>query len=91
VTVWFHQHQAPRPLIRAWGDSVGWARRLATLADLPFKALPWPHGTAPNWQNHRFPGTSAFVVELPDGRLARELKGRLAVGLDRLAREVGQD
>jgi len=91
VTVWFHQHRAPRPLVRAWGDSVDWARRLATLADLPFKALPWPHGTAPNWQNHRFPGTSSFVVELPAGRLRSGLKGRLVVGLDRLAREVGQD
>ena len=22
-------------------------------------------GTAPNWQNNHFPGTSSFVVELP--------------------------
>jgi protein MpaA len=91
VTIWFHQHRAPRPLIRAWGGSIDWARRLAALADLPFKALPWPHGTAPNWQNHRFGGTSSFVVELPAGRLRSGLESRLVVGLDRLAREVGQD
>jgi protein MpaA len=91
VTLWLHQHRASRPLVRAWGDSVPWARRLAALADLPFRAIPWPHGTAPNWQNHRFPGSSSFVVELPAGRLRSGLEGRLAVGLDRLAREVGQD
>ena len=27
--------------------------------------MPWMDGTAPNWQNHAFPGTSSFVVELP--------------------------
>ncbi len=91
VTVWFHQHRAPRPLVRAWGGSVPAARRLAQLARLPFEPLPWPDGTAPNWQNHRFPGTSSFVVELPPGRLAPNLQARLLTGLDRLAREVGED
>lgn len=91
VTVWFHQHSSPRPLVRAWRGSVPWARRFAGLARLPFKRLPWPNGTAPNWQNHRFPGTSSFVVELPPGRLAPQLENRLVVGLDRLGREVGED
>lgn len=91
VTVWLHQHSSPRPLVRAWRGSVPWARRFAALARLPFKRLPWPDGTAPNWQNHRFPGTSSFVVELPPGRLAPGLENRLAVGLDHLAREVGED
>ena len=27
--------------------------------------MRWLDGSAPNWQNHRFPGTSSFVVELP--------------------------
>ena len=31
--------------------------------------LPRYHGTADGWQNHRFPGDTAFVVELPGGRL----------------------
>lgn len=91
VTVWFHQYHAPRPLVRAWGASVPAARRLAALARLPFKLLPWPDGTAPNWQNHRFPGTSSFVVELPPGRLAPNLRSRLVTGLDRFGREVGED
>lgn len=91
VTVWFHQYRAPRPLVRAWGGSVPAGRRLAGLARLPFRRLPWPDGTAPNWQNHRFPGTSSFVVELPQGRLAPNLETRLVAALDRLAREVGKD
>jgi hypothetical protein len=32
--------------------------------------MHWPAGTGPNWQNHRFPGESAFVVELPSGSLS---------------------
>ncbi len=64
VTIWFHQQA--EPLVRAWGPSVPAARAYARLAGLPFRRMPWLHGTAPNWQNHRFPGTSSFVVELPD-------------------------
>jgi protein MpaA len=67
VTIWFHQPQA---LVRAWGPSIPAARRYARLAGMPFRAIRWPAGTAPNWQNHRFPGTSSFVVELPPGDVA---------------------
>jgi protein MpaA len=91
ATVWFHQYRAARPLVRAWGGSVPAARRLARLAHLAFRQLPWPNGTAPNWQNHRFPGAGSFVVELPPGRMAPNLETRLAVALDRFAREVGED
>jgi len=64
VTIWFHQ---PQGLVRAWGGSIPAARRYARLAGLPFRAIRWPAGTAPNWQNHRWPGSSSFVVELPPG------------------------
>jgi hypothetical protein len=43
-----------------------------------FGAIRWPRGTAPNWQNHRFPGTSSFVVELPPGRLTAAAAARHA-------------
>ena len=36
---------------------------------MPYRSLRWPRGTAPNWQNHRFPDDAAFVVELPGGPL----------------------
>ena len=83
VTIWFHQQA--EPLVRAYGGSVGAARRYARLARLPFHRLPWLAGTAPNWQNHAFPGTSSFVVELPFGRLAGRDAARHAGAILRLA------
>jgi murein peptide amidase A len=66
VTIWYHQPQA---IVRAWGGSVGSARRYARLAGAPYRSLRWLHGTAPNWQNHAYPGAASFVVELPAGSL----------------------
>jgi murein endopeptidase len=75
VTIWFHQPQA---LVRAWGPSMPAARRYARLAGMRFRAIRWPRGTAPNWQNHRFLGTSSFVVELPAGPLKPAAANRQA-------------
>jgi protein MpaA len=91
VTIWFHQHHAARPLVRAWGQSIAAARRFAALAQLPFRRLPWLAGTAPNWQNHLFPGTASFVVETPRGPLPERLKSRLERSIVLLGREVGED
>jgi protein MpaA len=66
ITIWFHQ---PQGIVRAWGQSVATARRFAALARYPYRSIRWPYGTAANWQNHRFPGTASFVVELPPGPL----------------------
>jgi protein MpaA len=67
ITIWFHQHQG---FVRAWGRSIATARRFAALARYPYMSLRWPYGTAANWQNHRFPGTASFVVELPAGAVS---------------------
>jgi protein MpaA len=91
VTIWFHQYRGERAFVRAWGQSTPAAHRFARLAGLPFKLLPWPGGTAPNWQNRHFPGTSSFVVELPPGPLADELRTRLDDSIVRLGREVSED
>ena len=91
VTIWFHQYGGERAFVRAWGGSIATAREFARLAKVPFRALPWPDGTAPNWQNHRFPGTSSFVVELPPGPLAKGLGARLDDSLVRLGRKVSED
>jgi len=91
ATIWFHQHHAPRPLVRAWGQSAPDGRAFARLARMPFRRLPWPEGTAPNWQNHRFPGTSSFVIELPPGALGEPLRGRIERAVVRFARKVGED
>jgi protein MpaA len=94
VTIWFHQHYASRPLVRAWGPSVGAARRFARSAELPFRRLPWLAGTAPRWQNRSFRDTASFVVELPRGPLAdgrRALLERAIVRLGRAVGRVGED
>jgi protein MpaA len=67
ASIWYHQPQA---LVRAWGPSRPLARRYARLAREPYRSIRWPNGTAPNWQNHRFPDSAAFVVELPAGELS---------------------
>jgi protein MpaA len=64
ITIWFHQ---PQGVVRAWGQSIATARRFAALAAYPYRSIEWPYGTAANWQNHKFPGTASFVVELPPG------------------------
>jgi murein peptide amidase A len=84
VTVWFHQ---PQGVVRAWGPSIPTARRFAALARYPYRSIPWPHGTAANWQNHRFPETASFVVELPPGRLSAADVERWARAVRTLARE----
>jgi hypothetical protein len=90
ATIWFHQYRGRRPFVRAWGQSVPGARHFATLARMPFRPMPWPAGTGPNWQNHRF-GASAFVVELPQGRLEPRMRGRLSRALVQMGRWVRED
>ena len=75
VTLWFHQ---PQGVVRAWGHSVGEARRFAHAAGARYASLRWPAGSAPNWQNHAFRRASAFVVELPPGRLGAASARRYA-------------
>jgi hypothetical protein len=91
VTIWFHQHWGGGSFVRAWGQSAPAARRFAALAGLGFRLIPWPAGTAPNWQNHEFPGTSSFVVELPRGKLPQPQLIRIDEALGRFGKEVGED
>ncbi|WP_187368917.1 DUF2817 domain-containing protein [Baekduia soli] len=82
VTIWLHQHMdrvlldpgADRALIRTYARVAGMRTRV--LAPLP--------GTATRWEAEVLPGRSAFVVELPAGRLpaaavARQVRAVLAV------------
>jgi protein MpaA len=85
ITIWFHQ---PQTLVRAWGQSVSAARTYARYAGMIFRRIRWPHGTAPNWQNHRCPGTSSFVVELAPGALSDRRAARHARAVMRLARTL---
>jgi protein MpaA len=62
TTVWFHQ---PVGIVDLSGGSLGVERRFASLAGLPLRRIVTYPGTATRWQNAHWPGTTAFVVELP--------------------------
>ncbi len=64
ITIWFHQHEA---VTDASGGDIRIERRFAALTGLPLAHLARYPGSAAGWQNHRLPGTTAFVVELPPG------------------------
>ena len=64
------------------------AKKFARFSNMSFAKIRWPHGTAPNWQNHHFPGTSAFVVELAPGPLSEHKASRQAYAVMRLARKL---
>ena len=82
VTIWFHQPQA---VVRAWGPSVGVARRYARLAGMRFARLRRPPGSATAWQHEALPTSRAFVVELPPGELGIREAGVYAEAILRLA------
>jgi hypothetical protein len=76
LTLYYHQHM--RLVVLPRGADRGPVRAYARRVGLPARWLPRYHGTAIGWQNHRFPGTTAFVVELPAGPLSRRAAGRHA-------------
>jgi len=85
VTVWYHQ--ALRIVVKGRGDA--WLERLySRRSGLPRRALGRLPGTATSWQADRFPGDTAFVVELPGGRLSRAGAARHARAVRALARAV---
>jgi murein peptide amidase A len=64
LSIWFHQPQA---LIDLSGGDARIERRFADLSRLPLRQLTRYPGSATTWQDHTFPGSTAFVVELPPG------------------------
>jgi N-acetylmuramoyl-L-alanine amidase-like protein/zinc carboxypeptidase len=85
VTIWFHQ---PLALVDRSAGDVAIERRFARLTGLPLRHIrPYP-GTATSWQNHRLRGATAFVVELPPGRLSERRLGRYSAAVLNLARSL---
>jgi murein peptide amidase A len=82
VTIWLHQ---PLGHVRADRESIPAARRFARLAGLPFRRYAWLPGSAPHWQNRRFPHAAAFVVELAP-TVGRAASARLSRAIRRFAR-----
>lgn len=75
VTIWFHQHLN---MVVLTSSDLALQRRFARLAGLRTGRLPRYTGTATGWQNARLRGTTAFVVELPAGRLSPRATSRYA-------------
>jgi murein peptide amidase A len=82
VTIWFHQRLNMVVLTRG---NLGLQRHFARLAGLRAGYLPRYPGTATGWSNASFPGTTAFVVELPAGRLSAARVARLAAAVRAVA------
>jgi beta-N-acetylhexosaminidase len=70
VTIWYHQ--ALRVVDLGSGADPGIVRAYARRVGLPAGRIGFLPGVATRWQNNRFPGTSAFVVELAGGKLSRK-------------------
>lgn len=66
LTIWYHQAMR---LVDESGGRLALEQRYAQLVGLPLRRLPAYNGTATSWENHRMPGTTSFVVELPGGTL----------------------
>ena len=66
ITIWFHQ--SLRVVDRS-GGSRSVEARFSRLVGIPLRRLTRYPGSGSTWQNHRFPGTTSFVVELPAGTL----------------------
>jgi N-acetylmuramoyl-L-alanine amidase len=91
VTIWFHQpwNQVLAPCT---GDA-SLHRRFSQLSGIPLKRcrgarLP---GTATRWQDHTFPGTEAFVVELAGGSISDSAERRYARAAVRVARDGAEE
>ena len=75
ISIWYHQHL---DLVDESGGSLAIERRYARLAGLPLQRLVRDPGSVVNWENHVLPRSTAFVVELPAGRLSRAATERHA-------------
>lgn len=62
ASVWFHQ---PVDVVDLSGGTASVERRFATVSGLALHQLSRYPGSAVGWQNVTWPGTTAFVVELP--------------------------
>ena len=75
ISIWFHQHLG---VVDTSEGSVAIERRFARLVGEPAVPLTDYPGSAVSWENHRFPGTTAFVVELGAGPLSASSVARYA-------------
>lgn len=67
VAIWFHQ---PLGVVDESGGSKAVERRFASAVGLPLARLAREPGSVVGWENHILPKSTAFVAELPEGRLS---------------------
>jgi protein MpaA len=83
ITLWYHQHAT---LVDDSGGDRAVERRYARLVGLPFRHYGTEPGSITSWQNAAFPRATAFVVELPAGRLSSAAVARHARAVLALSR-----
>jgi protein MpaA len=88
TAIWFHQH---RDVVDESGGAVVVERRFAMLTGLPLRRLAREPGSLVGWENHAVPSGTAFVVELPAGRLRPVAATRYARAVLAVAAEAPQD
>ncbi|MCW3045583.1 MAG: murein peptide amidase [Actinobacteria bacterium] len=67
VSIWYHQHL---DLVDLSGGDASLEQRYAAMVGLKTEQLQRYPGSVTSWENHAFPGSTAFVVELPAGSLS---------------------
>jgi murein peptide amidase A len=83
MSIWFHQHMG---LVDESGGRLTVERRFAALVDLPLARLAREPGSVVGWENHVFPRSTAFVVELPAGSLSATAVRRYADAVETVSR-----
>ncbi len=87
VSIWFHQPWDQ--VLAPCHGAVPLQRHFSQVSGIPLKRCRGAHlrGTAISWQNHTFPGTDAFVVELPPGQISTPAARRDARAVVKVARD----
>ena len=75
VSIWYHQQL---DLVDLSGGDVSLEQRYAGMIGLPTRQLQRYPGSVTSWENHVFPRSTAFVVELPAGSLSEAAANRHA-------------
>lgn len=70
IVFWYHQRSQASfpPLIDDSGGRADISSKYALLVGLPFERKPRYPGSLVSWSNWKYPGTTAFVIELPGVR-----------------------
>jgi hypothetical protein len=75
VSIWFHQHL---DLVDESGGDATVEQQFARRSGLRLARLPREPGSVVGWTNHEVGSGTAFVVELPPGKLTEGAVARLA-------------